>query len=158
MRVQLNGRALAFQAGCVSSILITRSIPILLGRMCVISSAGQSIALLRRGSGVRIPHDTPNIWWVQRSRLERKIVDLEVVGSNPTSHPTNYLSLGCSQAVRQETLTLSRVGSNPATPANLIKALALGDNFTFIGVSPSGKAWDSDSHIRGFETFHPSQN
>ena len=24
-------------------------------------------------------------------------------------------------------------------------------------MSPSGKAWDSDSHIRGFETFHPSQ-
>ena len=53
----------------------------------VFSSAGQSIALLRRGSGVRIPQGTP-LWWMQRSWLERKIVDLEVVGSSPTFHPT----------------------------------------------------------------------
>ena len=55
--------------------------------LCACSSAGQSIALLRRGSGVRIPSGTPKLWWVQLSWLERQIVALEVVGSTPTTHP-----------------------------------------------------------------------
>ena len=70
------------------------------------------------------------------------------------------ISLGCRQAVRHETLTLARVGSNPATPAKfnpLAEAHSAGGDFNF-GVSPSGKAWDSDSHIRGFESFRPSQS
>ena len=65
MRMQLNGRALAFQASNVGSIPIIRSIfskGINIGfvpDLCASSSAGQSIALLRRGSGVRIPSGVP---------------------------------------------------------------------------------------------------
>ena len=57
MRVQLNGRAPAFQAGCEGSIPFTRSININLS--CFSSSVGQSSALLRRRSGVRIPPGAP---------------------------------------------------------------------------------------------------
>ena len=65
MRVQLNGRALAFQASYEGPIPFTRSIfcykthPTKCFVICVSSSVGQSIALLRRGSGVRIPPDAP---------------------------------------------------------------------------------------------------
>ena len=53
-----------------------------------------------------------------------------VEGSSPFTHPTEYQGLGaipipdsfstqgCSQVVRQGTLTPSRVGSNPASPAS----------------------------------------
>ena len=58
---------------------------------------------------------------------ERQIVALEVKGSIPFDHPRIKV---CS-------ITL-------ATPF-------------FNGVSPSGKALDSDSNIRWFESSHPSQ-
>ena len=51
--------------------------------------------------------------------VERQIVALEVVGSSPTIHPIYIYSLGYSQVVRHETLTLASVGSNPATPAKI---------------------------------------
>jgi hypothetical protein len=47
---------------------------------------------------------------------ERQIVVLVVVGSSPIVHPI----LGCSQVVRQWTLTPSFVGSNPAIPAKMV--------------------------------------
>ena len=53
--------------------------------------------------------------------VERQIVALEVVGSSPTIHPIILsFTLGYSQVVRHETLTLASVGSNPATPANYL--------------------------------------
>ena len=54
---------------------------------------------------------------------------------------------GCRQAVRHETLTFALAGPNPATPAK-VKRLGsiryLLSEFNS-GVSPSGKALDSDS-------------
>ena len=55
VRVQFNGRIPAFQAGCVGSIPITRSIFFI----CACSSVGQSNCLLSSGSGVRIPPSVP---------------------------------------------------------------------------------------------------
>ncbi len=57
MRVQFNGRTLAFQARYVGSIPITRSqqaMPV----GCACSSVGQSSGLLSHVSGVRIPAGT----------------------------------------------------------------------------------------------------
>lgn len=67
---------------------------------------------------------------------------LEAKSSNLFIHPIQ----GYRQAVRHETLTFVFAGSNPATPA------------TFSGVSPSGKATDSDSVIRRFESYYPSHS
>ena len=60
-------------------------------------------------------------WWMQRSWLERQFVALEAVGSSPIFHPIIFLMhyiLGCSQAVRHQTLTLACASSNLASPAN----------------------------------------
>ena len=59
---------------------------------------------------------------------ERQIVALEVKGSTPLDHPIFTL-----RAVTYLTYPI------------------------LIGVSPSGKASDSDSDIRGFKSYHPSQ-
>ncbi len=58
---------------------------------------------------------TNNKWWMWRSWLTRQFVALETVGSSPIFHPIKIL--GCSQAVRHQTLTLACVCSNPTSPA-----------------------------------------
>ena len=144
MRVQLNGRVPAFQAGCVGPIPITRS------TICASSSAGQSNALLRRGSGVRIPSGAPAEMrggyssvgqsarlWPWRSRVRLSLL-------------TPLILMGCRQAVRHETLTFAFAGPNPATPATC----KLNNN----GVSPSGKALDSDSNIPQVRILPPQPN
>ena len=70
-------------------------------------------------------------WWLWRSWLARQIVALEAVGSSPTSHPTEKADPGCYAA---------------RFPL-----------FLFSGLSPSGKARDFDSRMRGFESRHPNQ-
>ena len=71
------------------------------------------------------------MWWLWRSWLARQIVALEAVGSSPTSHPTEKADPGCYAA---------------RFPL-----------FLFSGLSPSGKARDFDSRMRGFESRQPNQ-
>ena len=75
------------------------------------------------------------MWWLWRSWLARQIVALEAVGSNPTSHPTkkaNSKEFAFSISSRRK-------------------------HGVFAGLSPSGKARDFDSRIRGFESRQPNQ-
>ena len=111
MRVQFNGRTLAFQARYVGSIPITRFLSL------------QLSWIEQRPSKPWVGGSNPFrlvflckifvfIWWVQRSWLARQIVALEAEGSNPSIH----LFLGYRQAVRHSTLTAAFVGSNPTSP------------------------------------------
>ena len=71
-----------------------------------------------------------HIWWMWRSWLTRQFVALETVGSSPIFHPINYI-LGCSQAVRHQTLTLACASSNLASPAKTITVLICSDFFIY---------------------------
>ena len=66
---------------------------------------------------------------------------LEVKSSNPFTHPILF-SLGYRQAVRHETLTFALRWFESSYPTQLIIIPII-----YIGVSPSGKATDSDSVI-----------
>ena len=70
------------------------------------SSDGQSSQLITGRSRVR--------WDVRAKREQTNLASPRI-----PRRPTNVTSIiqGCSQAVRQQTLTLSLVGSNPAIPA-----------------------------------------
>ncbi len=70
------------------------------------------------------------MWWLWRSWLARQIVALEAEGSNPSSHPTK----------RERTLCKIKFA------------------FSYIGLSPSGKAWDFDSHIVGSTPASPTKS
>ena len=78
---------------------------------------------------------------------------LEAKGSNPFTHPIQ----GYRQAVRHETLTFAFASSNLATPATY-KKLCLFRQSSYLGVSPSGKATDSDSVISKVRIFLPLPN
>ena len=116
MRVQFSGRTPAFQAGCVGSIPITRS-------TCANSSAGQSNCLLSSRSGVRVPFSAL-LWWVQLSWLKRQFVALEIVGSNPITHPT-YSCSRSSPELRDFTTiywgVAQRLGQRTLTPSSLVR-------------------------------------
>ncbi len=77
---------------------------------------------------------------------------LEAKGSNPFTHPIQ----GYRQAVRHETLTFAFASSNLATPATPTNSFAvLLRQSSYLGVSPSGKATDSDSVIPKVRIFLP---
>ena len=87
LRVQFNGRIPAFQAGRVGSIPITRSI------LCLQLSRIEQLPSKQQVGGSNpsrhaIPSFGPlGVWWVQLSWLQRQVVALEAVGSNPITHP-----------------------------------------------------------------------
>ena len=78
--------------------------------------------------------------------LRHRIVAPVCVGSNPTTHPifTQLDMRRHSQVVRQRS-------AKPLFPSSNL-GVASND-----GVSPSGKATDSDSVMRRFESCYPSQ-
>ena len=102
----------------------------------------ESIALTRRGSQVRnLQHPPPKYGQIKRSNSDRgriaKWPNAADCKSAPSGsvvqihlHPPLCL-LGCSQAVRQETLTLSYAGSIPATPTSLKRLLRIVEVFLF---------------------------
>ena len=87
------------------------------------------------------------------SAVERQIVALDAVGSNPTTHPIFLFlpvagaadtqpALGCSQVVRHGTLTPAFAGSSPATPAKHDPLAQLAEHLTFNqGVWSSNLQW-----------------
>ncbi len=99
MRVQFNGRTPAFQAGYVGSIPITRlflSLATWIKNKCLQLSRIEhwpSKPGVMGSNPLRHVCFKILIWWVQLSRLERQVVALEAVGSNPITHPKPYNDL-----------------------------------------------------------------
>ena len=145
MQVQFSGRTLAFQAGCEGPIPFTCSIGFH-------SSAGQSNALLRQRSKVRILLGAPVYFYGGLSSVGRTPdCGSGGQGFDPLRSPHIYLLLGCRQVVRHWILipTLRRFESYHPSQ----KKQTVDDD----GVSPSGKAQDFDSCMRRFKSCHPSQ-
>ena len=71
--------------------------------------------------------------------LERQIVVLDVVGSNPITHPNDR---DVAKSVRHQTLTLAFVGSSPAIPAKHGPLAQVVEHLTFNqGVRSSSLRW-----------------
>lgn len=71
------------------------------------------------GSIPTVPVTYSGIMAIVAKWLTHRFVDPAFVGSIPIGR-LYFVLLGYSQAVRQQTLTLSFVGSNPATPVFFI--------------------------------------
>ena len=83
------------------------------------------------------------------SVVEHRLAKAGVASSNLVSRSIHS---SIAQLVEQSAVNRSVVGSSPTRGAILF----LG-KVTFEGVSPSGKAVDSDSTIQRFESFYPCQ-
>ncbi len=85
------------------------------------------------------------------SAVEHRLAKAGVASSNLVSRSIHS---SIAQLVEQSAVNRSVVGSSPTRGAIFYLRP---NGYSFIGVSPSGKATDSDSVIQRFESFYPCQ-
>ena len=83
--------------------------------ICICSSAGQSNALLRRGSGVRIPPDTPYTWIHSSVWSEHSAHNRVVAGSSPAGSTIFFVKMPRSFSGQDIRFSLWKQGFNSPT-------------------------------------------